>query len=123
MKKIKYSSLFIGLSISLLGGCSLLDPTEIKNPNLTEDNILGAGISKTAPWVRGMERQVALTFNEIVAVNELASDNYENTNTYYNQLFDVPTFDNADPDINPMLLTVSRLKEYSLYGLRTIVPV
>lgn len=122
MKRKINNALLIGLSIALFSGCSLIDPTEIKNPNLTEENILGAGISKTAPWVRGMERQLALTFNEIVTPNEIASDNYQNTNTYFNQLFDVPTFDNTDPDVNPMLLHISRLKEYSLYGLRTIVP-
>jgi tetratricopeptide (TPR) repeat protein len=104
-----------------ISGCSLLDPTEVVNPNLTEDNVLGTGTTMT-PWLGGLERQLALTYNELITINEIASDNYTNTETFYNQAFDVPTFNNTDTDINSLLFAISRLRESALYGITTVKP-
>ncbi|HTN20821.1 MAG TPA: hypothetical protein VL125_10115 [Pelobium sp.] len=108
-------------SLLIFSSCSLLDPTEVVNPNLTEDNILGTGSAMT-PWINGMERQLALTYNELIVVNEIASDNYANTETYYNQSFDTPVFNNTDENVNDVLQTISRLRESAIYGLEVVKP-
>lgn len=108
-------------SLLMFSSCSLLDPMEVVNPNLTEDNILGTG-SAMIPWINGMERQLALTYNEIVTGNEIASDNYVNTKTYFNQSFDGPVFNNTDNDIDDLLYAISRLRETAKYGLDVVKP-
>ena len=55
-------------------GCDLVDPTEVTNPNLTEEAILNTNNPMT-PWVAGVKRQLALTVNAHVTFLEIGSDN------------------------------------------------
>lgn len=114
-----FLTMILGLTLS---GCSTINPFDVENPNLTEESILNSGISKVTPWIAGLERQTALLYNDFLQAVEIASDNYQNTNTYYNQFLDVPLLENTDTDMNRILQHTSRLKEYAIYGLDVIVP-
>jgi hypothetical protein len=64
-------------------GCDSFKPTEVRNPNLTDQQFLGTPASGAA-WLRGTQRQFLLTLNAVVLNAEIASDNYFNHSTTNN---------------------------------------
>ena len=95
MKKL----IILILPVLLVMSCNgLVDIAEVENPNLSEASVVGqpnsAGI-----WLRGIERQLSLTLNEIVINAEIASDNYTNTQTFFNQFLDGLNISAQDDDV------------------------
>lgn len=70
----------------------VVDFTRVENPNLSEGSVVGQPNSASI-WLSGLERQLALVFNETLVLAELGSDNYVNTQTFFNQFMDA--FDTA----------------------------
>lgn len=116
MKKYIYK---FTISLLVLGGCNLIDPTEIINPNLTEEAVLATDNSMKS-WIAGCERQVALLYNAIIVNAEIASDNYENTQTYYNQHLDKLNIIWTDKEIDDLQYAAHRLREMAVYGIETV---
>ena len=101
--------------------CELVDPTEVVNPNIIQDTQIGVANS-TVLYNKGMERQLALLFNEIVVIAELGSDNYVNTETFFNQAFDDLDIQFQDADINALQFDLANLREGATFGLETLQP-
>jgi tetratricopeptide (TPR) repeat protein len=98
-----------------LGGCDLLDSSNVENPELTQE----AALNNPDPlqqWVSGLERQMALVINGTVDFTSIATDNYRNTETFYNQNADALEFDIADDDIDLMFFRMNDLRESALFG-------
>ena len=106
-------------AVLALGGCDFGDPTDVTNPNLTQDNVLSTPRPLTA-WTTGLERQAAIAFDNFVAEAEIVSDNYVNTRTFFNQQFDRLNIVYTETDINSMLFAFSDLRESAIFG-RTVV--
>jgi tetratricopeptide (TPR) repeat protein len=115
--KIIYLSIIGALTFT--PGCDLLDPTEVINPNLTKDNILKTENPMTG-WVLGLERQLAIVLNEQLTIAEIASDNYDNTATYFNQNLDPLNLIFTDTDINLLQFTIADLRESAVFGLTEV---
>lgn len=116
---LKYKIL---LAVILLSGCDLFDPTQgIVNPNITFDKIIGSGGS-TTKWLTGQEREMALVYNNLVVNLEIASDNYDNTRTFFNQAFDGLVFSYQDANINNIQFTIADLRQSAILGLEEIAP-
>ncbi len=110
------------LLVALFSGCELFDPTQgIENPNITLDKIVGRPGS-TATWLNGQERELAIVYNALVVNLELASDNYVNTRTFFNQQFDGLTFSYQDATVNTLQFTIADLRQSAIAGLEIIVP-
>jgi hypothetical protein len=122
MKILKNISLILILSI-IFTSCEekLYDFTQVTNPNLSEVNVVGQANSSAA-WLTGIKRQTALLYNEIVTISEIASDNYVNTQTFYNQLLDNLTIDYQDTDMDQLHFDIARLREMCDFGLEKIIP-
>jgi hypothetical protein len=120
MKKIIKISMCAILLV--LSGCDLLDPTEVVNPNLTEDAILNTE-NPMISWIGGCERQIALINNASVTIAEIASDNYQNTRTFFNQNLDKLNIIFTDADLNTLQFAIHRLREMADYGLTTVAGV
>lgn len=117
MKRIiRISIAFIFLAFS---GCELLDPTDVVNPNLTESAILSTE-NPMISWIGGCERQIALISNASVTISEIASDNYQNTRTFYNQNLDRLNIIFTDVDMNTLQFALHRLREMADYGLTKV---
>ncbi len=113
-------ALCVGLALgTALGGCDLADPTGVDNPNLTEDNVLDTP-RPLRFWVQGLERQTAVAFSNYLTEAEIVSDNYDNTNTFYDQELDLLTLSFTNQNINNTLFAFSDLRESARYG-RTVV--
>ncbi|WP_148870366.1 tetratricopeptide repeat protein [Tenacibaculum adriaticum] len=112
--------IFLGINLS---SCEkeLVDFTEVTNPELSESSIIGQPNSAQS-WLYGVERQMAELSNEYVTISEIASDNYENTQTFYNQLLDNLNIDFQDADMSQLHFDIAKLREMALFGLNRVAP-
>ena len=58
------------LAAGLLGACSDLSPTNIENPNLTDEQFIGT-TGAAAAWALGTQRQFLQTLNAMVQQSEM----------------------------------------------------
>ena len=68
------AALLLGLGL-LLPGCDFLDPTDVENPQTTEEELLSSD-EPTAALLPGLRAQFARALNAIVAAVAFGSDNY-----------------------------------------------
>lgn len=101
--------------------CELIDPTDVDNPNVTDD-VFANTPRAIRPWLNGLERQLAQAMNFTVQFTELVSDNYFNNRTLSSKVFDTPRIDSFDPDVKNMQIQWSRLREMASFGLEQIAP-
>ncbi|WP_421806410.1 hypothetical protein [Flagellimonas sp.] len=121
MKKLIIFSLSI-LAISCTGDFGdVVDFKEIENPNLSEASVVGQPNSASI-WLSGLERQLALVFNETLVLSELGSDNYVNTQTFFNQFMDELEIQITDPDMRDTQRQIQRLRELAVFGLDKVGP-
>lgn len=73
-------------------------------------------------WLTGIERQLSLFLNEVVINAELASDNYNNDQTFFNQFLDGLNISAQDDDIADMQFALHRLREMARFGLMEVGP-
>tara|TARA_R110000764_G_scaffold240099_1_gene342550 strand:+ start:27256 stop:28677 length:1422 start_codon:yes stop_codon:yes gene_type:complete len=121
MKKLIIFSLTI-LAISCTGDFGdVVDFKDVENPNLSQESVVGqpnsAGI-----WLSGLERQLANVFNETLILSELGSDNYVNTQTFFNQFMDGLEIQITDPDMRDTQRQIHRLRELAVFGLNEVGP-
>lgn len=109
------------LAAALAGACDAFQPTEVRNPNLTDQQFLGTPASGAA-WMRGTQRQFLLTLNSVVLNAEIASDNYFNNYTTNNQQFDAPNILYIDPEVTSMQNSIARLRYMATFGLDSVYP-
>ncbi len=91
------------------------------NPDLAVDAVIGTASSSQSILV-GAERQLSLAMNELVVISEIASDNYTNTQTFFNQFLDNLAIDATDNDIDDTQFDIHRLRELALVGRDVIAP-
>lgn len=99
----------------------VVDFLDVTNPNLLEEDLIGQDNS-TVLVIEGIKRQVAFLLNETITISEIASDNYDNTQTFFNQQLDNLSLDIRDGDFNALLVDIGRLREQALFGLNQIGP-
>jgi len=115
------------LLLTILGfSCSgdfkdVVDFTTVENPNLSEASVVGQPNSSNI-WLAGLERQTALVFNEVLVLSELGSDNYVNTQTFFNQFLDGLEMQPTDPDLRDTQRTIQRLRELAVFGKNEVGP-
>ncbi len=115
----KYRLIFILLLT--LASCDFIDPTEVVNPNVT-DEVYVNNPNATAPWLNGMKRQLALVLNQTIVLGELTSDNYFNNRTLSNKVFDIPQIEFIDVDVDNMQAPLQRLREMAEFGINEVIP-
>ncbi|WP_299323330.1 hypothetical protein [uncultured Maribacter sp.] len=110
----------------LVFGCTgdfgdVVDYKDVQNPNLSEASVVGQPNSASI-WLTGLERQLANVFNETLVLSELGSDNYVNTQTFFNQFMDELLIQNTDPDMRDTQRQIQRLRELAVFGLGQVGP-
>lgn len=102
--------------------CELVDPTSgVINPNITIDKIIGQAGSTTA-WLTGLDRQMAIVYNNLIVNLEIASDNYDNTNTFFDQQLDGLTFIFQNGNINALQFSIADMRQSAVAGIDQIFP-
>jgi len=118
---MKKHILIIFAALFLLESCDLIDGTGIENPNLPIDQAVNLP-NPAAPWVNGLNEQIATTYNEFLVTAELSTDNYENVQTFFNQNVDAGTYRDVDDDFDDTQLSIATLREQAAFGLENILP-
>ena len=109
------------LVLAFAAGCDAFKPTEVTNPNLTDQQFLGTPAAGAA-WLRGTQRQFLTTLNNVVQNAEIASDNYYNNYTTNNQVFDTPVLTYIDPEVTSIQSSIARLRYMATFGLDSVFP-
>lgn len=104
-----------------IAGCNAFTPTEVRNPNLTDDQFLKTPAAG-ASWLRGTQRQLLATLNNVISNVEIVSDNYFNNYTTFNNQFDQPRITYLDPDVTSMQNSIARLRYMATFGLDSVFP-
>ncbi len=99
----------------------VVDFTSATNPNLSGASVVGLPNSSIL-WKTGIEREISRTFNEILILAELGSDNYVNIQTYFSQFMDGLDIRTTDPDIRDTQNEIARVMRMAEYGIETIGP-
>lgn len=118
--KLAYRTGLLAVMLAL-ASCEVVDPFETINPNIGRDDVVGVANSSLS-WKVGLDRQMAITFNQIGVISEIGSDNYDNTNTFFNQFLDDFMIQYQDNDINVAHRGIGRLREKALFGLNEVGP-
>ncbi len=113
--------LVLVLAVVALAGCDFLDPTEITNPTVTEDDFINLP-NAAQTWANGVERQLAATVNTLVTHAEVGSDNMFNNRTLINRTFDIPQMEPTDANVVAMQRQVHQLREMANNGLDVVIP-
>jgi hypothetical protein len=108
-------------TVATLAGCDVVDPTNVTNPTVTEETFLGTP-NAAASWARGVERQLAVTVDEVITGVEVVSDNMFNNRTLFSKVFDIPQIEASDFDVRNIQAEVHRLRAMANQGLTVVVP-
>jgi len=120
--KLYIKSILFSASIFFIGACEEFEPNKgIENPNLLLSNVIGSPGS-TGSWITGQERQMAILYNRLLTLTELGSDNYENTQTFFNQQFDGLNILFQDADVNSLQFRIADLRTSANVGLQSVQP-
>jgi len=107
------------IAVLIVQACELVDPTEVVNPNVSEETFLELP-KISATWLTGLERQLAISMNQNVVLGELLSDNYFNNRTLTNKVFDIPQIVYTDIDVLTWQSEVQLLRSMAEYALETV---
>ncbi|MDR2622303.1 MAG: hypothetical protein LBC48_06935 [Dysgonamonadaceae bacterium] len=117
MKTIK---LFIFICLLTgLSACELLQPDDIINPNVGEDDFLKSPNAMQS-WVNGTNKSFAVAIGSFAELTELLSDNYFNNYTQSSKFFDIPSILYTDVDVTALQSYIGNLRESADYGIRTV---
>ena len=122
MIKYIFSAAILIAGILVFNGCE--DPEDAfnpQNPDLAIDGVVGTDNSTLSILV-GCNRQLSLAMDELVVISEIASDNYTNTQTFFNQFLDNLNIDPTDDDIDDTQFDIHRLRELAVTGRDVIAP-
>ena len=120
MQRTYAHAVIVLLLLSQSAGCDLLDPTGVENPGVLESDFVSFS-EPVAAWLRGMNRDLAIALDQIIVPAEIASDNYTNTQTFFNQFMDRLEFDYKDVDVEQALREVAQLREEAEFGLNQAI--
>lgn len=120
MRKIVTAALLSIFTVLGFSGCDLLNSQNVQNPQLTEDQ----GLSNPNPldrWVAGLDRQMAIALNNTVVWTELTTDNYVNTQTFYNQAADGLEINFQSDPVGDAFFDINDLRESAQFGKSTVL--
>lgn len=88
-KALFVASLFLLIAILTMAGCDLIDPTEVKNPQITEESIVGQPGSMRAA-LQGIRSTFTSATANAAYFTDCVSDNYDNVATFISPNADFP---------------------------------
>jgi hypothetical protein len=110
----------------VIGGCELFDPTNVRNPQTTEESLKEGATGATTPFLLGVQFRYSDAVEDIAYFTDTASDNYDNVSTFISPQADFPR------NINPRDVTLSggdgpyfevqELRALADFVLNTVIP-
>ena len=122
-----FKILLIIMAINLMFySCNLLDPTEVNNPEITEDKLLEDATGGSAPLITGLKYSFSDALMKTVVFTEVTSDNYDNVYTYLSNIIDNPRdilpSETVLDDTREIYFELQTIHAKALFGLNVILP-
>ncbi len=114
------------LPLLIIGGCDLVDPTQVHNPSITSNNLLEDASGGAEPLIVGLEYAFSNAVRKTAVYTEVVSDNYMNTGTFFSTIIDKPA--NIAPneqylnDDREIYFRLQNLHALATFGLSTVIP-
>ncbi|HEY4612848.1 MAG TPA: hypothetical protein VII11_07695 [Bacteroidota bacterium] len=113
----------LALVMLWLPACDLIDPSEVENPAITADNLLGNPNGGTTALVSGLKRYFSNTIGPTALIGDLVSDNLDNRTSFYDNTLTFPrTVTPKSFTYTDVYLNGQRLKALADFGLSAIIP-
>lgn len=114
------------LLLFLMPGCDMIDPTEVENPDITEEKLFEDATGGAEPLIVGLEFAYSEAIGKIAIYTECVSDNYMNTSVFLSSLNDspreiTPTETVLDDD-REIYFRTQTLLALADFGLNTVLP-
>lgn len=79
-----------GMSLLVIAGCSLINPADVKNPQITQTSLEENSTGGATGLLSGIRRRFAFAVSCNSSITELVSDNYDNTTSFVSAELDSP---------------------------------
>lgn len=112
---------FLPITIFCLtfSSCGLVEPGEITNPNVGEEDFLHSA-NAMQTWVNGAEKDFAVSIGEYCQLMEILSDNYYNNYSRSSNVFDMPQLMATDGDVKRLQRYIGNMRESANYGFDVV---
>lgn len=118
--------LFILIGALLYTGCDLIDPTQVENPDITQEKLFQDATGGAKPLITGLEYAFADAVNRSTYFLEVVSDNYVNVSTFISTQLDNPRLispnDQYLGDAREIYFKFQTLHALCDFGLNTVLP-
>lgn len=122
----KKIALIFTIVVLLYTGCDLIDPTEVENPDITQEKLFQDATGGAKPLITGLEFAFADAVNRSTYFLEVVSDNYVNVSTYISTQLDNPRLispnDQYLGDSREIYFRIQTLHALCDFGLSTVLP-
>lgn len=109
----------------LLAGCELIDPTEVKNPQITEESIIGQPGSMRAA-LQGVRTRFSDAVDNTAYFTDVVSDNYDNWQTFISPNADFPRGVRSDDltlnGIGGMYFQIQQVRSHATFAIEQVAP-
>lgn len=116
-------TLLVG-TLALINGCDLVDPTEVRNPQITDESLVGQAGSMQAAL-----QGVRSTFSSLTAntayFTDVVSDNYDNVSTFISPSADFPRDVRSDDltlNGNSLYPLAQRVRSLADFAISQVAP-
>ncbi len=125
LSNIKLALIFTFM-VLLYTGCDLIDPTEVENPDITQEKLFQDATGGAKPLITGLEYAFADAVNRSTYFLEVVSDNYVNVSTFISTQLDNPRLispnDQYLGDAREIYFKIQTLHALCDFGLNTVLP-
>lgn len=109
----------------LLAGCELIDPTEVKNPQITEESIIGQPGSMRAA-LQGVRTRFSDAVDNTAYFTDVVSDNYDNWQTFISPNADFPRSVRSDDltlnGVGGMYFQIQQVRSHATFAIEQVAP-
>lgn len=122
-----------GMSLVVIAGCALINPADVKNPQITQTSLEENATGGAGGLLSGIRRRFAIAVANNSALTELVSDNYDNTTSFVSAELDSPRLiSSQDLSLNSLTsvtgsqasnyLQLQRTHALCVFGINSVIP-
>ncbi|MEX1276456.1 MAG: hypothetical protein WEE20_11010 [Bacteroidota bacterium] len=110
------------LAMTILSSCELIDPTEVRNPQVTDASLIGQAGSLQAA-LQGVRNEFTNTVENIAYFTDVVSDNYDNVATFISPSADNPrAITYSDLTLPGVYTPHQNLRAYATFAIDNVAP-
>lgn len=110
------------LAMTILSSCELIDPSEVRNPQVTDESLIGQAGSLQAA-LQGVRNEFTNVTENIAYFTDVVSDNYDNVATFISPSADDPrAITYSDLTLPGVYTPPQYLRAYATFAIEKVAP-